>query len=69
MIKEDLRTIDIKLKTITNEKYKLTSKIEELEVENMKGGQALQKIVKTKEEVLVEHDLKKLDIKKYMIDY
>ena len=64
MINEDLRTIDTKLKTITNEKDKLTSIIEELELENMKCGQDLQKIVKTKEEVLVEHDLMKLDIKK-----
>ena len=64
MINEDLRAIDTKLKTITNEKDKLTSIIEELELENMKCGQDLQKIVKTKEEVLVEHDLMKLDIKK-----
>jgi len=64
MINEDLRTIDTKLKNITNEKDKLTSIIEELELENMKCGQDLQKIVKTKEEVLVEHDLMKLDIKK-----
>jgi len=64
MINEDLRAIDTKLKAITNEKDKLTSIIEELELENMKCGQDLQKIVKTKEEVLVEHDLMKLDIKK-----
>ena len=64
MINEDLRTIDTKLKNITIEKDKLTSIIEELELENMKCGQDLQKIVKTKEEVLVEHDLMKLDIKK-----
>ena len=64
MINEDLRAIDTKLKTITNEKDKLTSIIEELELENMKCGQDLQKIVKHKEEVLVEHDLMKLDIKK-----
>ena len=64
MINEDLRAIDTKLKSITNEKDKLTSIIEELELENMKCGQDLQKIVKTKEEVLVEHDLMKLDIKK-----
>ena len=64
MINEDLRALDTKLKTITNEKDKLTSIIEELELENMKCGQDLQKIVKTKEEVLVEHDLMKLDIKK-----
>ena len=64
MINEDLRAIDTKLKTITNEKDKLTSIIEELELENMKCGQDLQKIVKTKEEILVEHDLMKLDIKK-----
>ena len=64
MINEDLRSIDSKLKNITNEKDKLTAIIEELELENMKCGQDLQKIVKTKEEVLVEHDLMKLDIKK-----
>ena len=64
MINEDLRAIDTKLKTITTEKDKLTSIIEELELENMKCGQDLQKIVKTKEEVLVEHDLMKLDIRK-----
>ena len=64
MINEDLRTIDTKLKNITIEKDKLSSIIEELELENMKCGQDLQKIVKRKEEVLVEHDLMKLDIKK-----
>ena len=63
-INEELRSINTKLKNITNEKDKLTSIIEELELENMKCGQDLQKIVKTKEEVLVEHDLMKLDIKK-----
>ena len=64
MINEDLRSIDSKLKNITTEKDKLTAIIEELELENMKCGQDLQKIVKTKEEVLVEHDLMKLDIRK-----
>lgn len=64
MINEDLRTVDTKLKTATEEKDKLTSIIEELELENMKCGQDLQKIVKNKEEVLVEHDLMKLEIKK-----
>lgn len=64
MINEDLRTVDTKLKTATEEKDRLTSIIEELELENMKCGQDLQKLVKQKEEVLVEHDLMKLDIKK-----
>lgn len=64
MINEDLRTVDTKLKTATEEKDKLTSIIEELELENMKCGQDLQKIVKNKEEVLVEHDIMKLEIKK-----
>ena len=64
MIDEDLRTVNTKLKSATEEKDKLTSIIEELELENMKCGQDLQKIVKNKEEVLVEHDMMKLEIKK-----
>ena len=64
MIDEDLRTVNTKLKTATEEKDKLTSIIEELELENMKCGQDLQKIVKNKEDILVEHDLMKLEIKK-----
>ena len=33
-------------------------------IENMKCGQDLQKIVKHKEDILIEHDLMKLEIKK-----
>lgn len=64
MINEDLRSAEAKLKVTENENNKLTSIIEELELENMKCGQDLQKIVKEKEEVLVQHDLMKLEIKK-----
>ena len=64
MIDEDLRTANTKLKTKNIEKDKLNAVIEELELENMKCGQDLQKIVKNKEEILVEHDIMKLEIKK-----
>lgn len=64
MIDEDLRAVETQLKTAREDKNKLTEVIEELELENMKCGQDLQKITKKKEDVLVQHDLMKLEIKK-----
>jgi coiled-coil domain-containing protein 39 len=64
MIDEDLRAVETQLKTAREDKKKLTEVIEELELENMKCGQDLQKITKKKEDVLVQHDLMKLEIKK-----
>jgi len=62
-IDEELRNVETRLKTAKEEKKKLTDVIEELELENIKSGQDLQKISKRKEETLVEHDLMKLEIK------
>lgn len=64
MIDEDLRTVETSLKSAKDDKKRLTECIEELELENMKCGQDLQKITKKKEDVLVQHDLMKLEIKK-----
>lgn len=62
-IDEELRNVETRLKTAKEEKKKLTDVIEELELENIKSAQDLQKITKRKEETLVEHDLMKLEIK------
>lgn len=62
-IDEELRNVETRLKTAKEEKKKLTDVIEELELENIKSAQDLQKISKRKEETLVEHDLMKLEIK------
>jgi chromosome segregation ATPase len=64
MIDEELRTVETKLKNAREEKKRLTDVIEELELENIKCAQDLQKITKKKEDVLVQHDLMKLEIKK-----
>ena len=64
MINEEVRTIETVLKTAKEEKVRLTEVIEELQLENMKCGQDLNKILKKKEDVLVQHDLMKLEIKK-----
>lgn len=62
-IDEELRNVETRLKSAKEEKKKLTDVIEELELENIKSAQDLQKITKRKEETLVEHDLMKLEIK------
>jgi len=62
-IDEELRNVETRLKIAKEEKKKLTDVIEELELENLKSAQDLQKISKRKEETLVEHDLMKLEIK------
>jgi chromosome segregation ATPase len=64
MIAEDLRAVETKLSNSNDEKKRLTQSIEKLDLENMKCGQDLQKIMKKKEDILVEHDLMKLEIKK-----
>ena len=64
MIREDLRKVEMNLKSEQKDDQEKTSKIEELELENMKCLEDLNKKRKQKEEILVEHDLMKLDIKK-----
>jgi hypothetical protein len=63
-IDEDLRKTENQLKTLNEDKKRLTENIEELELENIKCGQDLQRITRKKEDVLVQHDLMKLEIKK-----
>lgn len=63
-IEEELRSVESQLKTAQEEEKKLTIVIEELELENIKCGQNLVKVTKSKEEILVQHDLMKLEIKK-----
>ena len=61
---EDLRAVDRKLNFTKAEKTKYTTFIEELTLENDMTYQDLNKISKSKEEVLVQHDTMKLEIKK-----
>ena len=62
-LEEELRAVETDLKQAIEEEKKLTTVIEELELENIKCSQNLTKITKSKEEVLVQHDLMKLEIK------
>ena len=63
-IEEELRSVENQLAVAQDEEIKLTTIIEELELENIKCGQNLTKMTKQKEEILVQHDLMKLEIKK-----
>jgi hypothetical protein len=63
-IEEELRTVESKLKNAKEEKRKLTENIDKLELENLKLAQDVQKVTKRKEEILVDHELRKLEIKK-----
>jgi chromosome segregation ATPase len=60
---DDLRAIKRDVGIINEEKEKLTIGIEELTLENDMTAQDLGKIVKIKEETLVQHDIMKLEIK------
>ena len=61
---EDLRAVKSKLGDVKGSEKKLSSQIEELSLENDMTLQDLNKITKKKEEVLVQHDIMKLEIKK-----
>ena len=60
---DDLRAISRQMTTILEENKKLTTAIEELTLENDMTAQDLAKIVKVKEDTLVQHDIMKLEIK------
>jgi len=56
--------VENQLRIATDEEKRLTIVIEELELENFNYGQNLLKTSKQKEDILVRHDLMKLEIKK-----
>jgi len=60
---DDMRTIEKTLVGVEDERKKLASNIEELTLENDMFALDLNKVVKTKEETLVQHDIMKLEIK------
>ena len=60
---DDTRGIEKILVGVEDEKTKLASTIEELTLENDMFAQDLSKVIKTKEETLVQHDIMKLEIK------
>jgi len=60
---DDLRAIKRDIGIVNEEKEKLTIGIEELTLENDMTAQDLGKVVKIKEETLVQHDIMKLEIK------
>lgn len=61
---EDLRSVESRLGEKKTIEKKFTSMIEELTLENDMTYQDLTKISRKKEEVLVQHDIMKLEIKK-----
>jgi transcription initiation factor TFIID subunit TAF12 len=61
---EDLRSVESRLNEKKAIEKKYTSMIEELTLENDMTYQDLTKISRKKEEVLVQHDIMKLEIKK-----
>ena len=63
-IEEELRSVENQLREALDEEKRLVTNIEELELENSKCSQNLFKVIKAKEEILVQHDLMKLEIKK-----
>lgn len=60
---EDLRGVERDMNRVEGEKKRLNSVIEELTLENDMTAQDLNKIVKEKEQTLVQHDIMKLEIK------
>jgi len=60
---DDMRAIEKSLVSVEDERAKLASTIEELTLENDMFAQDLNKVVKHKEETLVQHDIMKLEIK------
>jgi len=60
---DDMRAIEKTLVGVEEERRKLASNIEELTLENDMFVLDLNKVVKTKEETLVQHDIMKLEIK------
>lgn len=60
---DDMRAIEKTLVGIEDERAKLASNIEELTLENDMFAQDLTRVVKSKEETLVQHDIMKLEIK------
>ena len=61
---EDLRAVKNKLVDVKSSEKKLSSQIEEVSLENDMTLQDLNRVTKKKEEVLVQHDIMKLEIKK-----
>jgi chromosome segregation ATPase len=63
-LNDDLRAVENRLGEVKGAEKKLGSQIEELALENDMTVQDLSKVTKKKEEVLVQHDIMKLEIKK-----
>eukprot|EP00825_Cyclidium_porcatum_P038764 TRINITY_DN456_c0_g2_i4.p1 TRINITY_DN456_c0_g2~~TRINITY_DN456_c0_g2_i4.p1 ORF type:complete len:601 (-),score=153.51 TRINITY_DN456_c0_g2_i4:356-2158(-) len=61
---DDLRTVEKKLRNIRQDQSKYQKNVEQLQLENDMTYQDLNKIIKRKEDVLVQHDTMKLEIKK-----
>lgn len=61
---EDLRAVKSRLGDIKGSEKKLSSQIEEVSLENDMTLQDLNRVTKKKEEVLVQHDIMKLEIRK-----
>ena len=63
-LNDDLRAVENRLIDVRGDEKKLNSQIQELSLENDMTIQDLSKVTKKKEEVLVQHDIMKLQIKK-----
>ena len=62
-LEDDLRAIHRNLTEVSAQNKRLQSQIDELTLENDMTGQDLNKVIKKKEETLVQHDIMKLEIK------
>lgn len=60
---DELRAVEKAMESIVEERGKLETSVQELVLENDMTAQDLAKIVKVKEETLVQHDIMKLEIK------
>lgn len=62
-LQDEKRNIDRVIKKVRSERDGLQTQIGQLRLENEMAGHELEKVKKTMEKTLVQHDCKKLEIK------
>jgi coiled-coil domain-containing protein 39 len=63
-LEDERRNIERTINKIKDQRFTLTSQIQELKLENEMANGDLEKVLKNKEKTLVQHDCMKLEIKK-----
>lgn len=63
-LEDERRNIERTINKVKDQKFTLTSQIQELKLENEMANGDLEKVLKNKEKTLVQHDCMKLEIKK-----